>query len=211
MKKGKFIAIEGIDGSGKTSQINLLKERIQKTNHAVYTTQEPSDGPFGAMLRQFLRGRMSTDESALATLFAADRLDHLSNNSDGLMDKINRGTTVICDRYLLSSYAYQSVRSPLDWVKDLNRVARDLQKVDCHIFINVSPELAIKRIAHGRQGRELFETTERLEAVRNKYLSIIEDLKDEENIIVIDGDKSIEEISDDIWAGVSHLFENNDH
>ncbi|MCR5624921.1 MAG: dTMP kinase [Lachnospiraceae bacterium] len=209
MKRGLFITLEGIDGSGKSTQVNLLKNNINKANHACYTTVEPSDGPLGAMLRTVLSGRVKMDESAMAALFAADRLDHITNDVNGIRDKVIKGTTVVCDRYLLSSYAYQSVRSPLDWVIDLNRQAKTLLPVDLTIFIDVTPEVAIKRITANRSSRDLFESKEMLTAVRDKYLELIEELGEEENIIIVNGDQSVEDLSDEIWEKVSQLYDKN--
>lgn len=204
--KGHFITFEGIDGSGKSTQINLLKTRMEQYGHSCALTAEPSTGPVGVMLRQFLSGRMKADEKTLAALFASDRLDHLLNETDGICSKINQGIHVICDRYILSSYAYQSVRVPLEWVMQLNSVAVDTLRPDYHIFIDVEPEISMKRMAEGRFHTELFETKERLTEVRNYYLKLIEQFKEQENILVINGNQTIEEISNEIWKNVSHLF-----
>ena len=72
-KKGKFIVFEGIDGSGKTTQINLLKQKIENTGTKCLETREPSDGPVGVMIRQCLTGRMKMDEAALAALSERNR------------------------------------------------------------------------------------------------------------------------------------------
>ena len=203
-KTGYFITFEGIDGSGKSTQISLLKQHMEQCGHRCFLTAEPSTGPIGVMIRQCLSGRMKADEKTIAALFAADRLDHLLNDTDGICSKINDGTHVICDRYILSSYAYQSVRVPFEWVKQLNSAAADTLRPDCHIFIDIEPEAAIERMAKERFHTELFETKERLTEVRNRYLELIGQLKGEENIIVIDGNQTIEQISDDIWKNVSH-------
>lgn len=158
------------------------------------------------MLRQCLSGRMQADERTLATLFASDRLDHLLNTTDGICAKIDNGIHVICDRYILSNYAYQGVRAPLEWVMQLNSVAVNILKPDYHIFIDIDPEVSLDRMAKGRFHTDLFETKDRLTEVRSCYLALIEKLKDTENIIIIDGNQSIEKISDDIWQAVSHLF-----
>jgi dTMP kinase len=207
MKRGLFITFEGIDGSGKSTQVGLLKSKICKTNHACYTTLEPTDGPIGSLLRLVLSGRIKMDERSIAALFAADRLDHINNDISGIRDKLLKGTSVICDRYLLSSYAYQSVRTPLDWVMNLNSEAERLVNVDCTVFIDISPDVAIKRIALNRGNRDLFETKDRLVAVREKYLELIDMYKSERNILIVDGEASVEEISDTIWEHVSTLLD----
>ncbi len=203
MNKGLFITFEGIDGCGKSTQVQLLKDHIQANKKDCYSTFEPSSGPIGSLLRQCLTRRVSLDESSMAALFAADRLDHITNHIDGMLDKINNGTFVICDRYILSNYAYQGVKTPIEWVKGLNDHAASLLKADFHFFIDVTPETALSRINSNRDSSELFETSERLTAVRDKYLELIEELKDEENIIVIDGNKTPSQISDDIWKIIS--------
>ncbi len=207
-KKGHFIVFEGIDGSGKTTQINLLKKRIEECNIRCFETREPTDGPVGSLLRQCLTGRTKADELTLAALFAADRLDHLMNDTDGLCKKIDEGISVISDRYILSTYAYQSVRVPLKWVMDMNSMAADTLRPDCHIFIDVEPDITLERMAAGRFHQELFENKKRLTEVRNRYFELFEQLKEKENIIIINGNQSIEKISEDIWNNVSHYFTN---
>ena len=205
-KKGSFIVFEGIDGSGKTTQINLLKQKIEATGVRCLETREPSDGPVGVMIRQCLTGRIKIDEAALAALFAADRLDHINNSVNGIKDKLTEGISVISDRFVLSNYAYQSVKAPLEWVMQLNSQALDILRPDCHIFIDVNPDITLSRMADGRFQTELFENKTRLTQVRQRYLELIEKLKDTENIIVIDGNNSIEKISEEIWNKVSYLY-----
>ena len=206
-EKGHFITFEGIDGSGKSTQVRLLNERILlETGDECYETFEPSSGPVGSLLRQFLAGRVKTDENTLAALFAADRLDHLFNETDGILEKINRGIHVLCDRYVLSNYAYQGTRETMDWLISLNERALSVLKPDCHIFIDVTPEVALKRIETTRQHKELYETMEKLTKVRAAYLSLLRRLGEAEHIVIINGNQSVEKIADDIWNQISYLF-----
>ena len=207
MLTGRFIVFEGIDGSGKTTQIQLLKKRIEKTGIRCLETREPSDGPVGVLIRQCLTGRMEMSEASLAALFAADRIDHLENKNDGIINNINNGITVISDRYMLSNYAYQSVRVPFEWIEGLNSYASSIIKPDCHIFIDVDPDITEQRMASNRFSTELFENKQRLIEVRNKYLELLNKFSQTENIILIDGNQSIEKISDDIWDKVSCFFQ----
>lgn len=208
-KRGRFITFEGIDGCGKSTQIRLLKQRIEKMALSCYETFEPSAGPVGSMLRQCLSGRMKADERTMAALFAADRLDHLLNDGDGILQKIEQGIHVICDRYVLSNYAYQGVRASLDWIEGLNSEAGNILRPDCHIFIDVEPEVSLDRMAKARFHQDLYETKERLTEVRNCYLSLIEKLKDTENIIIVDGNLEIDAIAEEIWHKVAVLFKEN--
>ncbi len=146
------------------------------------------------------------DETALAALFAADRLDHILNDKDGLIKKLEKGISVISDRYILSTYAYQSVKVPLKWVMDLNSMAAGKLRPDCHIFIDIDPDIALNRIAKGRESTELFENKKRLTEVRNRYFDLFKQFKDTENIIIVDGMQRIEKVSDDIWKKVSGYF-----
>lgn len=205
-KRAPFIVFEGIDGSGKSTQISLLQEKIQKQGNPCFVTREPSDGPVGSLIRQFLSGRMQADERTLAALFAADRLDHLTNHTDGVIAKLEQGIAVISDRYYLSNYAYNGVRASLEWVMQLNTVSADLLKPDCHIFVDVSPEKALERIGKGRFHTELYETKERLTEVRDKFFDIFEQVESSENVFIVDGDRSMEEISQEIWNGVAKYF-----
>lgn len=205
-KRGHFIVFEGIDGSGKSTQISLLKQRIEALSLPCIATKEPSDGPVGMLLRQFLTSRIQGDESTISALFAADRLDHLYNPVNGLCKSVEEGFTVLCDRYLLSNYAYQSVRVPLGWVMETNSLAAEALKPDCHIFIDVAPEITLERMEKTRSQTELFETKDRLREVRDRYYDLIEQLKHQETIFVIDGNRSLEEIADDIWSKVCSYF-----
>lgn len=205
-KKGRFIVFEGIDGSGKSTQLALLNLRLKENNISVYETREPSDSHMGRLIREFLRGEKKTDNKAIAALFVSDRLDHLLNSEDGLKAKIDNGENVICDRYYFSSYAYHSVDMDMDWVIAANSVCADILKPDVTIFIDITPEVAMERIHKGRGATELFETKERLTLTREKYLEAFDKLKDKENILIIDGNKSPEEISEDVWSKIKNLF-----
>lgn len=206
MKTGKFIVFEGIDGSGKSTQIALLNQWLSEQGRQVYVTREPSDGPIGVMIRQSLGKRVAFDEKTMAALFAADRLDHIHNNTNGLLAKKALGMDILSDRYYLSNYAYQSVGVELDWVKKLNEEAAKDMKPDLHIFIDLPVEVAISRIYNNRGDVELYETVERLTHTRNMFLKIIEDLRNEETIVVIDGSGTAEETQEKIRNAVEKIL-----
>ncbi|MFI5196773.1 MAG: dTMP kinase, partial [Chitinophagales bacterium] len=116
MKHNLFIALEGTDGSGKSSQVKLLAEKLENAGHKVYATFEPTDGVIGSMVRNILRGGIKADNRTIAALFLADRLDHLLNETNGIVKKLGEGYTVITDRYYFSSYAYHGTHMDMDWV-----------------------------------------------------------------------------------------------
>ena len=87
-----------------------------------------------------------------------------------------------------------------------NEMANEIVRPDCHIFIDVSPETAMERVTRERHQTDIYETKERLTDVRDRYLDLIHRMEDVENIIIVDGNRSPQEISDDIWAKVCHYF-----
>lgn len=207
-KKGHFFVFEGIDGCGKSTQIQLLKERIEQQGVRCMATKEPTDGPIGSLVRQCLTGRTTTDEYTISALFAADRLDHLRNEVDGLCGKINQGISVISDRFVLSNYAYQSVQIPLEWLIQLNSQAMELLRPDYHIFIDVTPDVAMERMMAGRFHSERYETTGQLTKIRDCYFSLFDRLGEKEAVLIIDGNRPINIIAEDIWEHVSHFYRN---
>ena len=204
--RGQFFALEGIDGSGKSTQLTLLARRLEEAGIPCLTTCEPTDRLIGRLLRQVLTCQVKCDSRVVAPLFAADRLDHLLNGENGLCQAVESGVTVLTDRYYFSSYAYQGVDFPLEWVIELNRPCAQLLRPSATIFIDVSPELALERIAQNRANVELFETRERLTRTREQYFRAFELQKDAENIVIIPGGRDITAIAQDIWTSVTSLL-----
>lgn len=206
ISRGSFIAFEGIDGSGKSTQISMLTNRLNKEGIYCYTTMEPTNSPIGSLIHQIMTGRIKTDNKVIAGLFVADRLDHLLNEVDGIVSKINEGTTVITDRYYFSSYAYHSVDMPMEWVIKANEQSSAILKPTITIFIDVNPDTAIERIAKNRFHQELFEKKSRLVKVRENYLKAFELLKNEEEYVIIDGNQTQEKIAEMVWDTVKQYF-----
>lgn len=200
------MTFEGIDGSGKSTQLKLLCEKLNHEGLKVYTTFEPTDSPIGSLISNIFNHRIEADHKTIAGLFVADRLDHLLNKTTGILKKIEEGFTVVSDRYYLSSYAYQGAHVPLDWVIRANSLSADLLRPDLHIFIDVTPETAMHRLNSTRSNIELFETYENLNLVRNKYFEVMELLKHEENIFITDGKREPQIIARDIWQAVSKIL-----
>ena len=206
VNRGNFIAFEGIDGSGKSTQIELLKNRLNKEGIYCYTTMEPTNSPIGSLIHQIMTGRVKTDNRVIAGLFVADRLDHLLNEVDGIVSKINEGTNVITDRYYFSSYAYHSVDMPMEWVIKANEQSSAILRPTITIFIDVNPDTAVERIAKNRFHQELFEKKSRLVKVRENYLKAFELLKKDENWVIIDGNQSKDKIAEAVWDTVKGYF-----
>ncbi len=198
MKNNLFIAFEGIDGSGKSTQVKLLTENLKKAGHKIYFTFEPTDSPIGSVIRNILNHRIEADHKTIAGLFLADRLDHLLNKTNGILKKLEEGFTVISDRYYFSSYAYHGAHMSIDWVIEANSLCADLLRPDLNIYIDVAPEIGIKRLNSGRNSADLFENIENLKKVKEKYFEAFEKLTSKEKVFITDGNRSSDLIADDI-------------
>lgn len=206
MKKNIFIALEGIDGSGKSSQAKQLVATLADKGHKVYATFEPTNEYIGSIIRDILKGTIKADEKVTAGLFVADRLDHLLNDNYGIVKKLKEGYTVVTDRYYFSSYAYNGTHTDMDWVIDANRMSASILRPDVNIFIDVPPEVSMQRISAARQGTELYETLENLKNVRAKYMEAFDKLKHEENICIVEGNRAFDEIAADIYNTAAALI-----
>ena len=144
--RGLLIALEGIDGSGTTTQLARVADRLTSRGRRVRTTREPSDGPVGRLLREILLGGhrgpggAPVDGLAMALLFAADRRDHLQRE---ILPALDAGTDVVTDRYLLSSLAYQAEEAAREWVEGL---ARDVPVPDLTVLLDVPVGVAAARL-----------------------------------------------------------------
>jgi dTMP kinase len=186
-RNGLFICIEGIDGSGKTTQARRLVRTLKKKEYnAVYTT-EPSKGTFGKIIRKhILQGNNRVPTVIEAILFAADRIDHIQNEIKPLLEI---GKIVICDRYVYSSIAYQGAASlNQKWIREINK---DAIKPDLAIYIDVPPKIVISRI---KRKKSVMETLQTQDKVRKLYLKLVE----EKQLIMIDGNVPINEIAEAI-------------
>lgn len=203
--KSLFIALEGIDGSGKSTQIKLLEKKLGQFNIKSYPTFEPTDKPIGKMIRDIFSGKMEGDHRTIAALFAADRLEHILNHQDGILKMLQQNYTVISDRYYLSSYAYHGTHMDMDWVIHTNKFCAELCKPNIHIYIDIEPEVSMQRIQKGRTNIELYETLENLTKVRDKYFEAFERVGKHENIVIIDGNRPENLIAKDIWNAIEQL------
>jgi len=211
MKKNFFIAFEGLDGSGKSTQVKVLAEKLKGQGLKIYTTAEPTTSRIGQIIKDIFKHKMEADHRTIAALYAADRLDHLTNKTDGILKKIEEGYTVITDRYYFSSYAYHGTHMDINWVINANSLSADLLRPDLNIYIDISPEESMKRLNKGRAAIELYESIENLKKVKEKYFEAFELLRGMEKISVIDGNRSEKEISNDIWKEVSKLVGSDSH
>lgn len=205
MARGKFIVFEGIDGSGKSTHAVLLKERLEKEGYSVFLTMEPSEGEAGKLLRRCLTGAADLPEQAIAGLFMTDRIDHILNPETGLLSHLEKGEVILCDRYYFSSFAYNGMYAPMDWVIGINRIARETLKPDLTLFLDIRPERFLSR-TEGRAQTERYEKVDVLRKVRENYFKAFEALPDEK-VAIVDNDKSLSEAADDVYRLVKATLE----
>ncbi|MCP4022981.1 MAG: dTMP kinase [Desulfobacteraceae bacterium] len=209
-KRGIFIVFEGIDGSGKSTQIKMLTDSLHKKGYPVFSTFEPSDGPIGSLIRKMLSGEVETDQRTIAMLFAADRTDHLLNRKNGIKNKVNQKIIVLCDRYYFSSYAYHAQHIPMDWVIQLNQLNEDILRPDMTVFIDVDPKTCFERIEKARSSLEIYEKIDVMKEVRDHYFTAFKKLKTKEKVVVVDGNTTTQNVAQSIWDHVRQLVENNE-
>jgi len=190
---GKFIVMEGLDGSGQSTQTNLLKDFLLKKGYQTVLTKEPTqDSEAGKKIREVLDKKSEIQPQKLQELFAQDRKEHLENV---IIPALKEGKIVISDRYFFSSFAYGTTSGlDLDWLIEINN---DFLLPDITFFLKVSPEICLKRVDMRNKNKErtLFEEKEKLAKVWQVYQNLPNRF---DNIFVINGEKSIEEVGEDV-------------
>lgn len=214
---GKFIIIEGLDGSGTTTQLKLLQEWFkaeeEKSGKArpLYFTWEPTPGPVGSLIRLALHHRLQPfDEKTMALLYAADRTDHIykvekGGQEPGVLSKLRSGTHVICDRYVLSSLAYQARELGLDWTFRVNDLA---VSPDVTIYIDVDPVNAARRMAAARSHQDMYESLPEQQKIRAQYFRAIEFLREKgQRVEIVNGEGSPAQVRDAVLGVILPLLE----
>ncbi len=188
MSKGLFFVLEGIDGSGTSTQLHQLEALLLERGFSVHTTAEPTTGPIGQFIRDVLEKRAELSSPGLALAFAADRLHHLQAE---IIPKLDAGTIVLADRYVLSSLAYQGLDNPLTWVEEINKHALT---PSLSILVRVSPEVAAERRAKRGTPAELFDAAEKQRAIAEAYDRVFL-LPGYGPKVVVDGSASMEAVT----------------
>jgi dTMP kinase len=194
-----LIVFEGIDGAGTTTQSALYADHLKSLRRRVHVTREPSGGPVGHMLRLVLGGRLTLASArqaeAMALLFAADRLDHVDHE---IGPHLRDGSVVLCDRYVLSSIAYQSATARSEdtvaveaWIRTLNRHAI---VPTATVVLDVSPEVAERRRNERSGAVELYEESElqrRLAALYSRAAELLPG----EVVHLVDGNAAVDDVA----------------
>ena len=180
-----YIVFEGIDGAGKSTQINMLKEWLEANGFRVETLVEPTDSEVGKLIRKILQRPDATTErlqKVLGLLFAADRMM--------IMDKLEDESKIfISDRSFISSLAYQE---PAEWIEVLNRYAK---KPDLLILLDLDVKKSVARTS----GKDTFEDEEFLTGVKENYLNLVENYEHQ----IIYANNGINKVSSDIKKAVA--------
>ncbi len=223
-----FIVFEGIDGTGKNTQVKLLKKYLNRTYpkiFAVKTTAEPTRTKFGNFLREQMKTKSRTQAEELSLLFATDRAFHVINT---IIPQIRKKNIVISERYVYSSLVYQGYYLPIRWLIELNALAI---VPDLVFVIDLSPDIAQKRIRKRfeqsknnvlKDKREFFEKeywflqriNEMFKDICNKELELPptrtfnKDIRfDDPTFVILDGDKSPGEIHQQVIPHVESLLQ----
>jgi len=195
--RGAFIAIEGLDGSGGTTQVRMLVDAVDRA----HATAEPSTGPVGILIREALADRAPLSDRVLPYLFAADRRDHLDRE---ILPRVADGQVVVTDRYYHSSLAYQSLAAPLDFVASLNGHFR---APDVTLFLDLSIDACLARIEARGLARDRFETRSTLEAVSAAYGAALALLAGRgERIVPVDASGTPDQVHARVKAAVADVL-----
>lgn len=189
---GFFVAFEGGEGAGKSTQEARLAQALRERGHLVVSTREPGGTPAGEAIRRVLLGPeyAGLDPRAESLLFAAARGEHVARV---IRPALDRGAVVICDRYMDSSIAYQGVGRDLgpDRVRDLNLWATHGLVPDLTIVLDVDPEVGLSRFEE--RDRLESEPMEYHRAVRSGFLALAE--QEPQRYLVVDARQDVDVIS----------------
>lgn len=192
---GKFIVFEGVEGSGKTSQIQLCKEWLLERNASVVVTREPGGTELGKSLRKFLllsEPNSITDRTELL-LYAADRSQHVEQI---IKPAISGGAVVLCDRHTDSTIAYQGWGRgiSIEMIEQLNFIATGGLKSDLTILLDIDPEISLMRILRERKLDRMEQADIAFHhRVRQGYLSTAQ--QNSERIIVVNANQNIDKVA----------------
>jgi dTMP kinase len=201
--RGRLIVLEGIDGSGTTTQTERLVEHLRRRGRTAVSTREPSAGPVGRLLREVLLGHhrisrdVSLDGRTMALLFAADRFDHLQREVEPILAA---GNDVVSDRYLMSSLAYQAEEADREWVALL---ARGVRPPDLTILLDIPVEVAAQRRLLAGRPEERYDADSYLSRVADNYRRLA---RADASAVILDGSAAREDVAAAVVAAVEARF-----
>ena len=198
-----FIVFDGMDGTGKTTQMRLLYERLTAAGIPAVLTAEPSTSPDGQALRRALSGKEPASQSRLAALFLLDRIGH----NEEIERWLSEGKTVISDRYYYASMAYQGQGDAFEWVARMNLDCPGIRRPDGCILLDMNPEDSMARIRQNRTTDELeiYETVAQQEKIRSLFHRVTEYLGEQELILEVNAAGTVEEVAERIDAAYEQI------
>jgi dTMP kinase len=198
----RFIVLEGGDGAGTTTQLKRLGEALEAAGVPHWITAEPTDGPEGRLIRRILSGELPRDPGTLARLFAADRNEHL-RGSGGILERLERGEAVVCDRYVLSSLVYQGVACGRELPAELNA---GFPYPELLLYFDLAPEQSLGRLG-GRERLDIFEELPFQERVRAAYRAELASYAAPGMAIAtVDASRGVEEVCRDVLGTVGRAL-----
>lgn len=218
--RGKFIVIEALDGAGKTTQATALANELLDNNFYIYTTQECTTMPIGKLLKkEYLSGNQKCSIDVINILMAADRLQHLTDETNGILPKIINGDNFLCDRYILSALAYDNYKLVDDYENwlvgfhhtlEVNRRSVEILIPDLVIYLDVSPERCYERIKARKGDKEIYEDLDRLRKIQKSYDYAMDEFVRLYPSCIIkkyeDSGKPIEYVTDDLYKIVKETL-----
>lgn len=207
---GKLIALEGIDGSGKTTQAQKLVAKLQSNGIEAVYTKEPTDGEIGKLIRRILVGEKKFEPVSFQYLFSADRVEH----QEEILELLKKGKMVVSDRYFWSSVPYGATDRGVDFKSrgedDILLVCYSILSLyhqfiapDKTIYLNTAPATAIERLRVARHIPDIYDRHEKLEKIAAWYDWLVEKFPKE--FVTIDGTKSVDEVGKEILDNVTKL------
>ena len=205
MKKGVFIVVDGIDGSGKSEIVKMLHNHLfSNKEYRILATREPTNGYYGKQIRQMLMKEKNPVISSkkLLELFIKDRKEHLKNTIEPFLKKSSKHelNIVLCDRYYYSTIAFQGAQGL--GIKELIAKNKTFRKPDIAFILDVEPSLALKRIEYRK--KEKFEQLEFMKKIRANFLKLPKLIND--NIKIIDSSKSLKDVFEEIKKKVDRIL-----
>jgi len=203
LKRGVLIAIEGIDGTGKTAQSEILVKKLAEKGYSAVGLHEPTEGEWGKKIKELAKnGRYQIKAETELDYFYFDRLEDVERN---INPSLKQKKIVVMDRYYLSSVAYQSARGlSSDYIEKANKMIAPIP--DVTIILDLDPEVALRRIKHKRNMTpNHFERKKYLDHVRKVFLK---QFSNRPNVKIIDGDdnRSIPMVASEIWRIVEPII-----
>ncbi len=206
---GKLIAIEGNDGSGKTTQVKRVSSILSKEGKRVFVTKNPTEGEVGKIIRRALSGEIEIPRVSFQYLFSADR----QIQQEEVIEHLKAGDIVITDRYFWSALAYGLVDKGSVSEENANHllVAQGILSMyhqfllpDLTLFLSISVDEAVKRLSGMDKKKELYEQKDQLEKIDKAYKWLLSKFGSE--ITVVDGEQDVERVTQELLKNVASIM-----